>query len=145
MKENRKKMCLWQVASSTPFEHKIMQHMSWNTENWKYFIIVGIANHASFLSRISAVVTRTGCTAVVNECKKLSVLGKMLHSKREEYMFWCLHLLPACAVPVQKSSVIIINWIGQHIIHRRRNKIHSNVFNDWVQGWPRPRHSIWYC
>ena len=69
------KKCLWQAASSTPFEHKIMQHVSGNTEDWKCFtiylldiIVHGhgvIANHASFLGRkIAAVCTRTGCTAV---------------------------------------------------------------------------------
>ena len=88
------KMCLWQVASSTPFEHKIMQHMHVLKHrkmkilhNSIFFLFIDvivqghviIANHASFLSRIAAVVTRTGCTAVVNECKKLSVLGELLH------------------------------------------------------------------
>ena len=91
-----------------------------------------IANHASFLSRIAAVVTRTGSTAVVNECKKLSVLGELLHGKKEEYMFWCLHPAPVYALPVQQILCHREDLLACVVRLRTNNFLPSADTSCWV-------------
>ena len=55
------KKCSWQAASSTPFEHKIMQHVSGNTEDWKCFTINLLTKHSQTPASLFLVGQKQSC------------------------------------------------------------------------------------